>query len=402
MLKNRNFVWNTIGTTFNSFLSLFLLIVVTRINGIDISGKFSFAFALTLMLQSISNYGGRIYQISDIKNEFSFNEYLGSRIKASAISIILMIILIFILNLDVTEIKITIFLMVLRIIETFSDVFYASFQRNNHLDYVGISLTIKSCIIIGLFTLVDLLTKNVQIASIACVIAAFLSFIFYDLVKIKKYEKLKISYNDKIYSKSIYIFLFSFVTYLLLNVPRFVANFTLDDNEIGYLGILMMIPTVMALICQFIIQPVLIDLTKNYHKKEIVKFREILRKSIFILIFFSIICSFLAVTLGPTVLKILYGLDFDNYKLIFLILILAGLFNGLTTIFSNILTIMRKTKCQFITYIFSLILNIAFGFIGASLYDLKGIFTGLMLAMVLQFIMFLLLYFKNEKIEFKV
>ena len=92
MLKNRNFVWNTIGTTFNSFLSLFLLIVVTRINGIDISGKFSFAFALTLMLQSISNYGGRIYQISDIKNEFSFNEYLGSRIKASAISIILMII----------------------------------------------------------------------------------------------------------------------------------------------------------------------------------------------------------------------------------------------------------------------------------------------------------------------
>ena len=191
------------------------------------------------------------------------------------------------------------------------------------------------------------------------------------------------------------------MTYLLLNVPRFVANFTLDDNEIGYLGILMMIPTVMALICQFIMQPVLIDLTKNFHKKEIVKFREILRKSIFILISFSIICSFLAVTLGPTVLKILYGLDFDNYKLIFLILILAGLFNGLTTIFSNILTIMRKTKCQFITYIFSLILNIAFGFIGASLYDLKGIFTGLMLAMVLQFIMFLLLYFKNEKIEFK-
>ena len=401
MLKNRNFVWNTIGTTFNSFLSLFLLIVVTRINGIDISGKFSFAFALTLMLQSISNYGGRIYQISDIKNEFSFNEYLGSRIKASAISIILMIILIFILNLDVNEIKITIFLMALRIIETFSDVFYASFQRNNHLDYVGISLTIKSCIIIGLFALADLLTKNVQIASFACVIAAFLSFIFYDLVKIKKYEKLKISYNDKIYSKSIYIFLFSFVTYLLLNVPRFVANFTLDDNEIGYLGIFMMIPTVMALICQFIIQPVLIDLTKNFHKKEIVKFREILRKSIFILISFSIICSFLAVTLGPAVLKILYGLDFDNYKLIFLILILAGLFNGLTTIFSNILTIMRKTKCQFINYIFSLILNIAFGFIGASLYDLKGIFTGLMLAMVLQFIMFLLLYFKNEKIEFK-
>ena len=83
-------------------------------------------------------------------------------------------------------------------------------------------------------------------------------------------------------------------------------------------------------------------------------------------------------------------------------LLTLSFFIFLNTFFSNILTIMRKTKCQFITYIFSLILNIAFGFIGASLYDLKGIFTGLMLAMVLQFIMFLLLYFKNEKIEFKV
>ena len=91
MIKNRNFIWNMIGNSLNSFLSLFLLIIVTRINGIELSGIFSYAFTLTLILQMISNYGGRIYQVSDYKEEFKFEEYLGSRVKTSFISIIILL-----------------------------------------------------------------------------------------------------------------------------------------------------------------------------------------------------------------------------------------------------------------------------------------------------------------------
>ena len=61
--------------------------------------------------------------------------------------------------------------------------------------------------------------------------------------------------------------MFSLLTLILLNVPRFIANYTLNSDEIGYLGILMMIPTVMSLICQFIIQPNLVKLTKVAMKK---------------------------------------------------------------------------------------------------------------------------------------
>ena len=74
MIKNRNFIWNMIGNSLNSFLSLFLLIIVTRINGIELSGIFSYAFTLTLILQMISNYGGRIYQVSDYNEEFKYED----------------------------------------------------------------------------------------------------------------------------------------------------------------------------------------------------------------------------------------------------------------------------------------------------------------------------------------
>jgi len=396
MLKSKNFIWNTIGTTLNSFLSLFLLIIVTRINGIKLSGIFSFVFSLTLMLQSISNYGGRIYQISDIKNEFSFDEYLGSRIKTTIASIIVLTMLCIVLQLNSTEISVAIILMILRIIETFSDIFYASFQKNNHLDYVGISLTIKSLLILVLFVVINIFTKNLIFSSVGIIIAASIIFLLYDLVKIRQYEKISIKFNNEIYKKSKYIFLFGFITFLLLNVPRFIANYTLNDSEIGYLGILMMIPTVMALICQFIIQPQLVNLTEAYYKNNSNKFNNILSKCITLLLGFSILCSFLAISLGPSVLRILYGISFENYRISFLILILAGVFNGLTTIFSNVLTIIRKTKSQFIAYIISLIIDVIICFLLAKYYNLTGIFIGLMISMIIQFIIFYMLYRKYK------
>lgn len=395
MIKDKNFIWNTIGTTLNSFLSLFLLIIITRINGIELSGMFSFIFTLTLMLQSISNYGGRIYQISDLNDEFSFQEYLSSRIKTSIISIVIFFFLFIILRLGIKTIGIAMCLIVLRIIETFSDVFYASFQKNNHLDYVGISLTIKSLLIIILFLILNILTKNLSIASFGIVIAAIMVFVFYDLLKVKKYEKMFIIFNNDIYKESKYIFLFSFVTFLLLNVPRFIANYTLNSTQIGYLGILMMIPTVMALVCQFIIQPQLVNLTKAYYEKNITNFNRILFKSNLLLLVFSFICCILAITLGPLVLKILYGISFEEYRISFLILILAGALNGATTILSNALTIFRETKNQFIAYIFVLIINITFCYVASSTYKLNGLFLGLMLSMLIQTIIFYVIY-KNK------
>ena len=262
MMKNKKFFWNMVGTTINSFLSLVLLIIITRINGIELSGSFSFVFTITLILQMFSNYGGRLYQVSDYQNEFSFSEYLGSRMKTTILSIIFLIIICHFYKFDITLTLIAFFLMIFRIIETFSDIFYASFQKNDRLDIVGISLTLKSILILLIFFVVDYITMNIIYASLGLTVATFLVFIIYDLRKVREYEKLHFKLNNGIYNQSKYIFMFGFVITLIINVARFVGVYTLDSIEIGYLGILMMIPTVMLLGCQFITQPEIINLTK--------------------------------------------------------------------------------------------------------------------------------------------
>ena len=392
MKKDKNFLWNMIGTTLNSFLSLFLLIIVTRINGIEMSGSFSFIFTLTLILQMFSNYGGRIYQVSDYKNEFSFQEYLGSRVKTSLLSIIFFIIMCFFYKFDLKLSVVAISLMALRLLETFSDVFYASFQKHNQLYKVGVSLTAKSLLILLLFLILEVITKNILISNLGILLASILVFAFYDLPNIRKIEEFKFIYNNRVYSQSKYIFMFGFITQLILNVGRFIGMKTLDEVEIGYLGILMMIPTVMTLISGFIIQPEIVNLTKLYEKKKNEEFDKSLKNISKTLIKFSILCIILAVTIGPFALKILYQLDFNKYRLAFVLLILAGTFNGITTIYSNALTIFRKTKEQFNYYVVVLIINLVVSYLASLNFGLNGVIGSLMISMLIQSILFKLSY----------
>ena len=55
----KNYIWNTIGTTFLSFNSLFFMIIVTRINGIQDGGFFSFSYASACILNAIALCCGR-------------------------------------------------------------------------------------------------------------------------------------------------------------------------------------------------------------------------------------------------------------------------------------------------------------------------------------------------------
>jgi hypothetical protein len=69
--QKKDYIWNSIGSFLQSAISPILLIVITRLNGVGDSGLFSFAMSLSVVFWAISLWGGRTYQVSDVKKEFS-------------------------------------------------------------------------------------------------------------------------------------------------------------------------------------------------------------------------------------------------------------------------------------------------------------------------------------------
>ena len=87
-----DFIWNTLGSTFISFTSLILMIIVTRINGIESAGIFTFSFSSATILNIVALYCGRTYQVTDDNKYVSESSYLYTRIFTSIVAFLISLI----------------------------------------------------------------------------------------------------------------------------------------------------------------------------------------------------------------------------------------------------------------------------------------------------------------------
>lgn len=388
----KDLFWNTLGVSLNSFLIMLLLIVITRINGIKISGYFSFAFSFCAIIQTITTYGGRNYQASDIDNKIDDNSYLSTKVITTIIGIIISIIYFLIFKQAKETILFILLIMVIKIIETFSDVFYAVLQKNNQLDVVGKSYALKNIIGFIAFTAIDYFTNDIILSITGMIAINILLFIVYDYRKTLKISKPKISINSKsflVLKECFYFFFYNFLILLIANISRFTVNNLLSAKELGYYGILIMIPSIMTLFGQFLITPSLVSLSKLYKKNDIKSFIKELRKVFIFSVGVSFVFIICAYFLGEQVLSILYSISFKGYKIIFIEFILTGLFNAFTLIISNALTVMRKTKYQVCLYIITLTLGIASSYLLTKNYGFNGAIYSYLITMGLQFGLFL-------------
>ena len=78
------FIWNMLGSLCNAFSSMLLLIVVNRATNAYNGGLFSLGFATAQMMTTLGTLEVRNYQATDVKEEFSFNDYYSFRISTCA------------------------------------------------------------------------------------------------------------------------------------------------------------------------------------------------------------------------------------------------------------------------------------------------------------------------------
>jgi len=398
--NKKNYIWNSIGNSTWALTSLILLIIVTRINGIQIAGIFSFAFALSMIIHAIAIYGGRIYQVSDIKKEFNDSNYISSRIITSLFSFVLIFLFCLIFKYDIQKTNLILILVLIRMSEVLSDSFYGIFQKNNRLDYVGISMAIKTIFGIIFFTIINLIFNDVVISALTMLFVNIICFIFYDLPKIKSYEKIEIKFNKIIISiliTNFFVFLANLLLNINANVFRFIVEINLNDEMLGYFGIMIMIATVMLLMSQFLFQPMILELTKLFNSKNMKKFNKKFVNIGIFTVLLGLLCVLGVYITGPWILKIIYNLDFSIYRILLVFIVIGGTLNALTVMITSVLTIFRKTKIQFCLYLITLFFAILCGWYLFNLLNFHGIILSYLITMLFQFTIFLISYIKIFK-----
>jgi O-antigen/teichoic acid export membrane protein len=396
----KDYLWNTIGTSVNSFLSLLLLIVVTRLNGIDAAGLFSFSFAFALVFFTIGLYGGRIYQVSDVRNEFSSRNYIVLKFVTSAIMLITAAATILINHYDANKGGLMLLLVLYKVSEVIADALYGVIQKNNKLYLAGISLTLKGAVGFAAFLVIDLITKNLLLSGASLLFVNLLFMISYDRINVKRLERVTVRLDRiredaadslRLMKKCIYIFLFSFLTTAMANIPRFFIDIYHESDQ-GYFGILIMPATLIALLVTFIIQPGIVPLSELHKNRQYDRFKKTVGKLTFLSLALGVAAIPVAYLIGGPVLTLIYGVDLTPYRLELAKVVFGGTLNVVAMIYSNALVIIRKQFIQLVIYLISLTTITAMCVLLVNPYGISGGIWSYIIANTVQGALFIATY----------
>ncbi len=407
MVKNeqfkKNFIWNLIGTTFNAFNSLFFMVIITRINGLEDAGIFTIAFSTACILYMIGIYAGRIYQVTENDKSIADKDYIVNRIISCLAIIIISIVFVIIRKYDIYKSSIFIILATYKALEAFSDVFYGIMQKQELLEKAGKSTFMKAFISVIIFTIIDCLTHNLVLASFSIVITFLSIIIFYDIKITRKImnKDTKVVANNviTIFKSGFFTFAIAFLGLYITNAPKYaIDNFLTEDIQ-AIFGIIVMPATVMGLLAQFIIHPYLNEIFELYKTNQYGKLKKLLYRIILVIFGCGVICSLAGYLLGTQVLGFIYGLNLTLYKNALLAILVAATFYTMAGIISPILVTMRYTKIQFIIYMAISIMEFLLCNILVSRLEINGAIIAYFATMIIYFITFFIvsMFIINKK-----
>ena len=392
--QKKDYIWNSIGSFLQSAISPILLIVITRLNGVGDSGLFSFAMSLSVVFWAISLWGGRTYQVSDVKKEFSSGDYIVVRFISSLIVAVFSISFCILSGYDLIKTELIMVLVSFKILESIADSMYGVLQIHNRLYIVGISLTMKSVFGFMLFTLVDILTKNIIYGALSIFIVNIAVAIFYDIPWMKHVEsvgltKKNIMQAGKIMKKTAEVFVVVFLTMFSLNIPRYFLD-KYHYDQIGYFGIMAMPITLLTLFISFVLQPNVVNLSELLKEKKVKEFTKIVSKIDFITFTLGILFIVSSYLIGVWALNTVFGIDINNFRIDLTIMVIGAVANAFVSIYVNLLIILRRFKGQFYTL---LVTNILAVILSVYLIDRLAMLGSVLVFMTISFLQAIILLF---------
>lgn len=351
----KDYFWNSFGSLLQSAISPLLLVVVTRINGMHDSGLFSYAFAVSMVFWAFGTWGGRTYQISDVKNEFTQNSYVTVRIVLGVAMLVGALLFSIVNSYDIAKTLLICVFVLFKALESIADAIYGILQVNNRLYVVGKSLVYKTLFSSIVFLLIDIATSDILLSALGIVLVNVIIIFVYDLPNARHFEDISaLSKNFNKYLREALlitkrcapVFAVWFLTIFTLNIPRYYLD-KYHPEDIGYYGIIAMPITLIILLMSLILQPNMVDLSKLYDQRRYSSFNRTVLKLMLATTLLGVITLLLAYFVGAQALELVFGVSFEEYNNELLIMVVGGILNALTVVFIILLIVMRRFRAQF-------------------------------------------------------
>ena len=346
-IKKSEFIWNTIGSIFALLLSVVLLFVITRVNGVDDAGMFSIAFSSATILYTIADSQVRVFQVTDTDRKYGFGVYLSVRNILSLLMLIAGVIFVFVSRYDWQKALVCLGLVVFRMIDALSETYQGEFQLDGRLDIGGKSVFYRMLVSLVIFGVVDIVSKNLLVSIFCMCLTNFIIWIAYDRRLVKRYNTERSSKNMQEIKEVIYacfpLFVSMFLNNYIINAPKYAIDKYMTYEMQTYFNIIYLPTFVINLMSIFVLKPMLKTMGIMWNTDQKKKFAGILGKMILAILLLTIVAEVVGYFIGIPILSWIYGVNLKPYKIELLILIVSG---GLSAITVALLYALSTMRCQ--------------------------------------------------------
>ena len=390
------FLWNTIAGLINASEAVIILMIVTRVSGLEMAGVMTIAFSVGNLVMTVGKYGMRNFQVTDVHDQFSFNDYFSSRIVTVVLMLILTILYLLhgtiFLNYSLQKSIVVFLICSIYMVESIEDVFWGNYQRNGRLDYGGRSFAFRWTIQLTVIVILLFISRDIITALFVACICGTVFMYFYNRRIHESFQKEAIHFKTQKVFLILYrcfpLFLSTFLSNYVLNAPKYAIDALLDEKSQACYGFVAMPVFVVQLLSNFFYQPVLLDLANLWENRNYSDLKKMIGMQCVLIVILTVCCEIGAYFLGIPFLNILYSTDLYAHRSELLILLGGGGFLALGSLCIVVMTTLRIQRrtiwvygiTSILAFCFSKMIVKAYGTTGAAcLYSIMEAFTACML-----------------------
>ena len=349
------YIWFTMGTACFALATLVMTIIISRLLGETQARMFSVGLSIAQWLVTIAYFEIRTFQVTDVRNEYSFKYYLTLRILMCIITFLASIVYVVFNNYDIQKVIIILLVCLYKISDSIADTFEGEFQKEDRIDISGKSEFYRVFFSILVLVIAVAVSKNLILSLIIMNVVAYGMIVLLDISIAVKRVSVRMTGDMKrlweLVKMCIPLAVSTFLSTYIINSSKLSVDRVLGDEAQLYYTAVFMPNMVINLFSGIIFKPMQTAMAVNYYEKKYKNFWHIISKMILIITGFTFVCEVGAYILGIPVLSWLYGVNLKEYKLTLLLLLLCGGVNAINIIFYYVLAIMRKQKYMTILYI---------------------------------------------------
>lgn len=345
-----NFFWTFIGNAIYAGSQWGMLIILAKFGNPEMVGIFSLALAIVSPIIMLTNLELRGVQVTDTKNMYNFNDYLGLRITTSLIALLILLIVIAFSGYPLNTVIVIFIMFVAKVIESISDVTFGLLQKKEIMNRISLSMIFKGILSLILLAIMVMVTKSLIFGTFGLALSWLIILIFYDIRNIKIYESIKPIFNISILINvaklSLPLGIVVMMGSINTNLPRYFLEYYINEESLGYFAAMAYLLVAGNTVINALAQSATPRLAKYFSNGDKKKFATLLLKMTGIGLLIGIIGLFLSWKFGEEILTILYTAEFAKYSNVFVLIMIAGVINYSGSFLGYGMTAARYFKIQ--------------------------------------------------------